>query len=557
LEIRCLKFEVNTKRIYAGTATSGIFLLKNTVSIDRSPNRIVDGWEWKYLSAGLTNTDVRAILFTNNTLYLGGIGTLSSPDGLDFVELQPDELLRVVAPPKQVELTNGQQAIDPEETPTADEPTSGQRAQEWQVLDRDHFKGKLLITQPDDIILYPASEDDPVVSELAVIQTPAEDEDRPILTLVAPLQKSYDPATVKVYANVVEATHGETVSEILGSGDGAATNQSFAFSKPPLTHVAAAVPSGSESALKVYINDVEWTQVPSLYPLDKQDRNYILRIEDDGTTTITFGDGQRGARLPSGEENVTTTYRSGTGLDGNVGTGQIALKKTGPPSLQEVINPLPATGGASRESLDSARASIPATTRTLDRIVSLQDFEDFTQAFAGIGKAQAMALWDGTAELVHITVAAEGGEPVLPESGLYQNLVNGINGARDPFQQVQIASFESLFFVVEARVMHRPEYQADKVEVAISQMLLQTFAFEQRSFGQSVTQSEVIAAIQSVPGVLAVDLDFLYCRQASRTLQSTLAANQAFWDRDNNQIRPAQLLMLRASGIQLNVGQML
>ncbi len=51
---------------------------------------------------------------------------------------------------------------------------------------------------------------------------------------------------------------------------------------------------------------------------------------------------------------------------------------------------------------------------TLDRIVSLRDFEDFARAFAGIGKAQATWLWDGERRLVHLTVAASNGGAVRP-----------------------------------------------------------------------------------------------------------------------------------------------
>lgn len=233
------------------------------------------------------------------------------------------------------------------------------------------------------------------------------------------------------------------------------------------------------------------------------------------------------------------------------------MKKTGPPSIQGVTNPLPATGAASSESLKSARSTIPATTRTLDRIVSRRDFEDFTQAFAGIGKAQAVTLWNGTSELVYITIASVGGEAVLPDSALYRNLVAAIDQARDPIQTVQIASFQPLFFQIEARVMHQDGYQADKVELAIRQKLLETFAFERRSFGQPVTKSEVIAAIQATQGVLAVDLDFLYRQDASRTLQPSLPTVTAFWDAKTNQVQPSQLLRLRSSSIKLTVGEML
>jgi phage-related baseplate assembly protein len=161
------------------------------------------------------------------------------------------------------------------------------------------------------------------------------------------------------------------------------------------------------------------------------------------------------------------------------------------------------------------------------------------------------------AELLHITIAAVGGEPVLVDSALYQSLVSAIDSARDSVQQVQVSSFEAIFFNIEAKVKLETGYQAALVEAAVSEKLLETFAFEKRAFGQSVTQSEVIAAIQSVVGVQAVDLNFLHRRDASRTLQQSLPAVTAFWDSENNLIKPAQLLILRPSNITLIVGQTL
>jgi predicted phage baseplate assembly protein len=390
-----------------------------------------------------------------------------------------------------------------------------------------------------------------------VILKAPDDEEHPILTLEQSLQYSYDPASATIYANVVEATHGATISEILGSGNGTLTNQQFTLSKPPLTHTAAMTPSGGKSSLNVYVNDVKWTEDSSLYALNTQNQSYILQIEDDGTTIITFGDGQRGARLPSGRENITATYRSGMGLSGQIEAGQISLKKTGPASILSVTNPLPASGAADPESITSAQKSVPATTRTLDRIVSLQDFEDFAQAFAGVAQAQAVALWNGETELVHITIAAIAGATVTPESALYQSLVQAINAARDPIQQVQIDSYLPKFFRLEAKFFVLPRYQSDKVEADIRKQLTEKFAFDRRQFGQAVTKSEVIAAIQSVDGVQAVGLDALHYRDASRTLQSVLLAQTAHWDSQTRQIQPAQLLRLNASDIVLTLVQSL
>ena len=58
------------------------------------------------------------------------------------------------------------------------------------------------------------------------------------------------------------------------------------------------------------------------------------------------------------------------------------------------------------------------------------------------------------------------------------------------------------------------------------------FAFDVRSLGQPVQQSEVIAVVQAVPGVVALDLDWLYggtlpAAQTTASLQKRLLASRA------------------------------
>ena len=66
-----------------------------------------------------------------------------------------------------------------------------------------------------------------------------------------------------------------------------------------------------------------------------------------------------------------------------------------PLGLKEVVNPEAAEGAEDAESRDDARKNAPLTVLTLDRAVSLQDYEDFSRTFAGIAKAQAVWVWDG------------------------------------------------------------------------------------------------------------------------------------------------------------------
>ncbi|MDB9348047.1 putative baseplate assembly protein [Nodularia spumigena] len=453
-------------------------------------------------------------------------GILISPDGLSCVKLKIGDLLQLLSPPK---------------------------SQIWNLRDRNGFEGFVEVFPPEDnISLQPAAIDDQIVSEVCIIKTPPTDQLQPILTLTEPLQNSYDPETVVIYANVTPATHGETIEEVLGSGDGTLTNQTFILNKPPLTYIPATTPSGAKTTLELFVDGVRWEEVPSLYGLNHLAQNYITRIDDDGTTTITFGDGEKGARLPSGLENIMARYRSGIGLAGEVAQDSLSLLKTRPLGIREVTNPVPATGAAAKEALNEARTSAPLTVRTLDRIVSLQDFEDFSRAFAGIGKAKAEVIPNQSIPIIYITIGAVNGKAVTPDSQLYTNLVQAIAQSRAPEQiDVQIGSYQPLLFNLEAKILIDSRREVKPVLAEIRTALQKTFSFERRSFGQSVTTSEAIAAIQNITGVIAVDLDALYLSSRAKTLESSLSAATATWDEQQSKILPAQLLLLNPKNIIL------
>ena len=362
--------------------------------------------------------------------------------------------------------------------------------------------------------------------------------------------------TLTLNANVLLATHGETVAaEVLGGGDGARPHQRFTLRKPPLTHVSAANPRGAESTLLVRVNGVEWTEVPSLYGTGSGDRVYTVRLDDDGDSTVIFGDGRSGARLPTGQENVVATYRSGIGMDGQVGAGTLSLLPRRPFGVRKVENPLPASGAADPEELDDARQNAPLTVLTLDRIVSLEDYEHFARGYAGIGKARATAVWDGTREHIHLTVAASDGSEVVPP--LYDNLLDAIEGARDPLRPVILEPHQPFVFFVKAKVLKDTAYVWDDVKGALEAALLEAFGFKARGFGEPVTAAEILRVMHGVAGVVAVDLDELYrtapgSGASGPLFNAVLDSRAARWDRTLQQILPAQLLLVHPLGIELS-----
>jgi hypothetical protein len=219
--------------------------------------------------------------------------------------------------------------------------------------------------------------------------------------------------TVKVYANVIAASRGESVlDEVLGSGNAAQAFQSFQLRKSPLTYLNdPAAPEGRRSTLSVRVNGFLWTEVPSFFGFGPQDEVYIVRQNDQQETTLTFGDGQTGARIPTGINNVTATYRFGAGAaKPPAGTiGQLAKPVTG---LQRVVNPVAAGGGKDSDQPDEIRANAPSSALLLGRAISLPDFEALAREFGGVINAKAGWAWEHRQQraVVKVWFIADGGD---------------------------------------------------------------------------------------------------------------------------------------------------
>ena len=374
--------------------------------------------------------------------------------------------------------------------------------------------------------------------------------------------------TVLLNANVAPATHGETVAEVLGSGDGAAIYQRFTLKRPPLTYTASSSETGAQSSLQVRVERLLWSESAQQIDQGPLSETYIVRVADDGKASVIFGDGEHGARLPSGTENVMATYRTGVGAPGMVGADRITLMTMRPLGIRGVTNPLAASGAADPEDRDAARANAPLTVLAMGRIVSLRDAEDFSRAFAGIGKAHAAEIWSAGTRRVHVTIAAsvaapaiDGGATALPDyrvdpgSPLGRNLAAAIDAFKEPSMRLRLDTYQPIYFDVSARVSLDPRYDWTEVETRLRAALTSAFSFGQRGFAQPVTLAEVVRVLHSVAGVVFVDVDRLRrFDQTSPELPDggVLRATEVAWD--DGEVEPgalAQLLLINPFGIAL------
>ncbi len=388
-------------------------------------------------------------------------------------------------------------------------------------------------------------------AEIAVLGDILHADGRSTLVLQKGLSHSYWRGTLTINANVVHATHGETVNELLGNGDASIANQTFTLKKPPTTHLSAT--GGVNSTLEVRVAGVLWDELPSLYGAAPDQTVYTTRIADDSSMQLTFGDGVQGARLPTGALNVAARYRSGIGPDGEVDAGTLTMLRAMPLGLRGVTNPIAATGAEGPERLDDARRNAPLTLLTFERVVSLLDYESFARAFPGIGKARGDRLWiDGVSRIFLTLAGATGG---APGDDVLRHLIDSIAAASDPSQRFDAGAYLQRYFSLRARIAVDPRYIAKDVLAVVSAALLSGYGFAARDLGQSVTAAEVVTLIHTVPGVLAVDLDELLPytddlvpADPPATAVPALAAG---WDAAAREPRPAELLLLNPAGVVL------
>lgn len=331
------------------------------------------------------------------------------------------------------------------------------------------------------------------------------------------LQNGFLPATVTINANVVTATQGESVqNELLGSGDASQPFQRFKLRQFPLTYVQAPTTEGKASTLQVFVNTIQWQEAGSFYGRGSREHIFVTHIDDDQKVTVQFGDGRTGARLPTGEDNVVASYRTGTGSYGLVLPRQISLLKTRQLGVKGVSNPLAPTGAIDPDTVEDGRRNADNTVRTLGRIVSGTDYEDFARSYAAVAKARATVIWNNQVKAVYVTIAGPTttekpvGTEIVKDSGLYNKIYVGMRKVSDPTIPFFLQSYTAPIFRVSAQVKVRPDFVPGDVLKAVEKAILANFSFDARNFGQGVYLKEVIAVTQKVSGVVTIRFDTFY-----------------------------------------------
>ncbi|HEY4364586.1 MAG TPA: baseplate J/gp47 family protein [Bryobacteraceae bacterium] len=310
---------------------------------------------------------------------------------------------------------------------------------------------------------------------------------------------------VDVLTNLLPFTRGKSVTnEVLGGGDATAAGQEFTLAKSPLTYLLSSDSSSGAnytSTLRVWVNSVEWTEVPSFYGQPAGASIFVTREDETNATHVQFGDGVNGARLPSGSNNVVANYRFGSGKEAP-DAGTLTVIATPQPGLSKILNPVAAGGGADPEASSKIRKYAPLSVMTFGRAISADDYEAIAASTPGVDRASAVWSFDALQQRTVVTVYV-GDNQAARDAALL-----ALRGDADPNRPVSVQLATALPLTVSLTIEVDPKHIVDDVVGAAMTALTDPdaglFGANRIGIGEVIYKSQVFAACLSVAGAVAV-----------------------------------------------------
>jgi hypothetical protein len=269
----------------------------------------------------------------------------------------------------------------------------------------------------------------------------------------------------------------------------------------------------------------KWNYVPNMAPYGPNDKIFSTRLNADNSTTILFGDGING-QIPESGEPISVVYRSSTGSYGNIPAKQITTIEfipglASPPSYLAVTNDDPAFGGADGENLEMIRRNLTRALNTRNRCVTLSDYEQLALTVPGTYRTSASSSVYTSVNLYlqpdndySATPGLVLGQPTAAWSLLASNVRSVLQERSPANTTITISPPEYVGLELEVDLVIDEAYKQRDIKIAAARAILDIntglFSFASYGFGSNVTQSEIIATLMAIPGVLQVDIDKLY-----------------------------------------------
>lgn len=313
----------------------------------------------------------------------------------------------------------------------------------------------------------------------------------------------------QVTAQVV-VIEGQRISEdsvdgLLGTSDGT-VSQRYDL---PGTNIV-------DGSIKTYVKEdgvtkTQYRAVPRISSAQFGSRVFSTYTTAQKKTQVVFGNNINGF-IPPANSPVVATFARSSGRAGNFGTNTVVGFQSSITSDLVINSSTAFIGGSDEESIESLRSSIPVATRPQNRAVTLQDFIDLALGVNNVYKATAIysaASSPATAASVTIypvTIQSDYTTTTSTSASVSQEIADDIVAYIEPkaLLGVNLIVNKQVTLVpinITANVYVNERYVSSWVITDVYDTLINLFSFDNVSFKQRITLSEIYKTILSVEGV--------------------------------------------------------
>lgn len=226
-------------------------------------------------------------------------------------------------------------------------------------------------------------------------------------------------------------------------------------------------------------------------------------------STLRFGDGEFGKDPPEGAV-FALRYRLGNGRKMNVAADTLKRFELQPAFVSAVTNPLPAAGGRDPETPESIRVNAPEAFRAVTyRAVRPEDYAETAERLPWVQRAGAAQRWTGSWPTVFVTPDPR------DEYGLSaahrSELEGAIDRVRQAGREAKVNSPRYANIDLEIHVCVAVNAYRGEVKEAVLKALFGAdglggfFDPDHFTFGTPLSRAALLACVQDVPGVKAVE----------------------------------------------------
>ena len=340
-------------------------------------------------------------------------------------------------------------------------------------------------------------------------------------------------------ANLADPDNPQDIDgELVGTSTGLA-NQTWVLSSNQIV----------DGSIRIFVRNgdyyTEWRRVAHLADENSNAPVFEARFDENNYWTITFGDDIAGA-IPTLYEPIKAVYYVGGGPEANIDTGnhfhvtsvpQSSGILLGDLSGVSIVSTTKGVNGENPESNDSIRSQAPKAISTLNRAVTLVDYENLALAIAGVGKAGAYATSPNAISLYvgpQVSDTSQDyfpgfdGANTSPTTSWYvlQDVV--ADGMVDKTQiGTTVSVLPPLYSPVTVQVQYSkyPQYDNEVLARRVKFAIVYGLGYNFLNFKDIIYPSDLEARISAIEGIRNVKVLKLH-RTADSAALSTLSATQ-------------------------------